>query len=84
MAKYCPIINDKVLYLECLECENKVCKRTNTVKKQISDEDAIKYLQAIKDGLHETGCDHPYKDAMIPLMKAAIDRGIEAIKNESK
>ena len=27
MAKYCPVTNDKVLYLECLECEEKICKR---------------------------------------------------------
>ena len=28
MAKFCPVTNDKVLYLECLECEDKICKRT--------------------------------------------------------
>lgn len=27
MAKYCPIINGPVLYLECLECEEKECKK---------------------------------------------------------
>ena len=26
MAKICPITNDKVLYLDCLECEEKICK----------------------------------------------------------
>ena len=81
MAKICPMTNDKVLYLDCLECEDKICKQR---KIQITDEQAINYLQAIKNGLYETGSDHPYKDAMIPLMKAAIDRGIEAIKSESK
>lgn len=25
MAKICPVTNDKVLYLECLECDDKVC-----------------------------------------------------------
>lgn len=27
MAKICPITNDKVLYLDCLECEEKICKK---------------------------------------------------------
>lgn len=25
MAKYCPIVNKKVVYLACLECEEKLC-----------------------------------------------------------
>lgn len=28
MSKYCPIINGKVVYLECLECEDKKCRDT--------------------------------------------------------
>lgn len=27
MAKICPISNEKVLYLDCLECDEKICKR---------------------------------------------------------
>lgn len=27
MAKYCPILNQKVVYLTCLECEEKLCKQ---------------------------------------------------------
>lgn len=26
MAKYCPITNSYVLYLDCLECEEKECE----------------------------------------------------------
>ena len=26
MSKFCPIINEKVLYTECLECPEKICK----------------------------------------------------------
>ena len=26
MSKLCPIKNEKVLYLDCLECEDKICK----------------------------------------------------------
>ena len=26
MAKWCPITGEKVLYLECLECDDKICK----------------------------------------------------------
>lgn len=30
MAKYCPVLKEKVLYLECLECEDKqICKELN-------------------------------------------------------
>ena len=29
MSKYCPVINQKVLYLTCLECEDKVCEKEN-------------------------------------------------------
>ena len=29
MAKYCPILNRKVVYLECLECEEKLCKQSD-------------------------------------------------------
>lgn len=27
MAIYCPAVNEKVLYLTCLECEDKICKK---------------------------------------------------------
>lgn len=26
MAKICPVNGDKVLYLDCLECDDKICK----------------------------------------------------------
>lgn len=29
MAKYCPAKNGTVLYLDCLECEEKICKQLN-------------------------------------------------------
>ncbi len=29
MSKICPMTNDVVLYLDCLECEEKVCKKEN-------------------------------------------------------
>ena len=27
MARYCPLTNTRVVYLDCLECENKVCEK---------------------------------------------------------
>lgn len=27
MAKYCPVYKIKVVYLDCLECEDKLCKK---------------------------------------------------------
>ena len=26
MSKFCPLVNEKVVYLDCLECDNKICK----------------------------------------------------------
>lgn len=26
MSKYCPLVGEKVLYTECIECEEKACK----------------------------------------------------------
>ena len=30
MSKYCPILNAKVVYLESLECDDKVCLSTKS------------------------------------------------------
>ena len=30
MAKFCPILNRKVVYLDCLECDDKQCEKTKT------------------------------------------------------
>lgn len=30
MAKICPETNEPVLYIECLECEEKTCRRGNS------------------------------------------------------
>lgn len=30
MAKYCPILNQKVVYLTCLECDDKPCRQVST------------------------------------------------------
>ena len=32
MAKYCPVIKSKVVYLTCQECEEKLCERQNKPK----------------------------------------------------
>lgn len=38
MSKYCPVIKQKVLYLTCLECEDKVCEKENLfVNDKVSD-----------------------------------------------
>lgn len=39
MAKICPISNEKVLYLECLECEEKICKKNYTKKNKDKEEE---------------------------------------------
>lgn len=32
MAKFCPIRQEYVVYLDCLECEEKICRQTDTQK----------------------------------------------------
>lgn len=32
MSKYCPILQRTVLYLDCIECEDKICKEKETKK----------------------------------------------------
>ena len=34
MAKFCPVQNRKVLYLECLECEQKECRKEKKYEKR--------------------------------------------------
>lgn len=46
-------------------------------------EKAIALLKALKNGLHETGKDFPYRDEVIPPSKEALDMAIKALKQES-
>ena len=34
MAKFCPILNHSVVYLTCLECEDKLCEQTDKNNKK--------------------------------------------------
>ena len=44
MSKYCPISQHNVVYLECLECEEKPCKKlnSNNPKAEIIPQETIK------------------------------------------
>lgn len=46
--------------------------------------EAIKMQEAIKAGLKETGKDHPYRDALIPLMKESCDMAIKALETRDR
>jgi hypothetical protein len=46
-------------------------------------EETITMLANMRDGLHETGKDFPYRDKCIPYMKEACDMAIEALKQDS-
>lgn len=46
-------------------------------------EEAIVMQKAIRDNLHETGKDYPYRDDMIPLMKESCDIAIKSLEQES-
>jgi hypothetical protein len=47
-------------------------------------EEGITMLANMRDGLHETGKDFPYRDECIPYMKEACDMAIEALKQEPR
>jgi hypothetical protein len=32
MSKFCPIQNRKVVYIDCIECEDKICKNNKSQK----------------------------------------------------
>lgn len=38
MSKYCPIIKRKVVYLDCLECEDRQCDRKKQEKETSNEE----------------------------------------------
>lgn len=41
MSKYCPLLNRRVVYLECNECEDKACnKKTEGVSKSVPVEES--------------------------------------------
>lgn len=40
MAKYCPVIKEKVLYTECIECKTKECKKSENKIKEPREYDA--------------------------------------------
>ena len=38
MSKICPINNSIVLYLDCLECDDKICKQQHKVPRMSNNE----------------------------------------------
>lgn len=45
-------------------------------------DEAVTYIEDIKNGLHETGKDFPYRDEVIPVAKEALDIAIKALEQE--
>jgi predicted RNA-binding Zn-ribbon protein involved in translation (DUF1610 family) len=43
---------------------------------------AVEMIKAIKNGLHETGKDFPYRDEIIPIAKEALDMAITELKQK--
>lgn len=37
MAKFCPVRNERVVYLDCLECEGKECQKEQIKEKEKKD-----------------------------------------------
>lgn len=34
MARFCPVVKERVIYTFCQECEDKVCRRPGALKKR--------------------------------------------------
>lgn len=45
---------------------------------------AITMLTDMRDGLHETDKDFPYRDKCIPYMKKSCDMAIEALRRQDR
>lgn len=41
MSKYCPLLNKSVVYLECLDCEDKKICSEGKVKKELHQENGF-------------------------------------------
>lgn len=44
MSKKCPLYGDTIVYLDCLECEEKLCKKERQNKMEKNKENAIEWL----------------------------------------
>lgn len=44
MSKKCPLYGDIIVYLDCLECEEKLCKKERQNKMEKNKENAIEWL----------------------------------------
>lgn len=42
MAKLCPITNTRVVYLDCLECDEKICMNQNLKVKENTYDDSAR------------------------------------------
>ena len=51
MARICPETGDVVLYLTCLECDDKVCEKVNGTP---GNKEKDKYENIIKYGEHDS------------------------------
>lgn len=49
MSRICPVNHSKVLYLDCLECDDKICRQNNKIKSEASGES--KKVFEIKEGI---------------------------------
>lgn len=67
MAKFCPIRNCKVLYLDCLECEDKLCKKGYRPK----------YKKLV------IGIDQSYKNTGISISALTYDGKVKLLKVSS-
>lgn len=52
MAKICPVTNDKVLYLDCLECDDKICLKPDKAEYDHSD---VSDDRMTKNNIRNTG-----------------------------
>lgn len=82
MSRICPVNHSKVLYLDCLECDDKICRQNNKIKSEASGESTNIYNKIV------IGIDQSYKDTGITItlnkkVKCVTECYTEKLKNNS-
>lgn len=83
MSRICPINHSKVLYLDCLECDDKICKSNKKINPGSSGESTKVYKNKIVIGI-----DQSYKDSGMTItlngkVKCVTDCYTEKLKSNS-
>ena len=62
MSKFCPIQNRKVVYIDCIECENKICKNNELQKPPQKQQSTMKEVKKQKEKIHKIDAEIAYRN----------------------